>query len=325
MPSMLRQFHRQADRLAVTLLFASAAAGAGVDSVAAATWHVSPDGRGGACSLARPCDSFGAAYGRARPGDTVVVGGGTYPRSQIISGDKGSTRPVLVRAAAGQKIVITGGLDVRADYVRVVGPMRLARGLDIDDPNKANPIVGVRVSGVTAPSSYIENARDLMIAHSRLGGVPGQPIVMIGAWPTSYRIAFNKVSFYGNYPTDSSQHLECVFVTGVQGLAIRNSRFWDCGYFNILVGMCCGAQRQPSNLVLENNHFGVSRCFAGSGGCGSDGKAPFSLMLGTRIDGRSRIVGNHFETPPAVTSTFSDLVATGNTGKAPTNWKRLPR
>ena len=168
--------------------------------------------------------------------------------------------------------------------------------MDIDDPDKSNPIVGARVTGVTAPSSYIENARDLLITNSRFGGVPGRQMIVIGAWPTSYRISFDNVSFYGNPPTESSQHLECIFATGVRGLAVRNSRFWDCGYFSILIGMCCGAERQPATLVLERNRFGASRCVAGSSGCGSDGRAPFSLMLGTRIDGASRIVRNHFET-----------------------------
>ncbi len=322
MRSMRRRLERNAHRLVLSLLTVGVLAG--IESAAAATWHVSSNGHGRACSLVRPCDSFDTAYDRARPGDTVVAAGGTYP-SQILSGDKGSTRPVLVRVAPGQKIVIAGGLDVRADYARIVGPIRVTRGLDVDDPDKSNPILGVRISGVTAASSYVENARNLLIANSRLGGVPGEPIVMLGAWPTSYRVMFDNVKFHGNVPTNSTQHLECIFATGVQGLTVRDSVFSSCGYFDILIGMCCGAERQPASLVLENNVFGASRCYAGSGDCGSDGKAPFSLMLGTRIDGRSRIVGNHFETPPAVRSTFGDLIATGNTGKAPQPWKRRPR
>ena len=68
-----------------------------------------------------------------RPGDTVVAAGGTYPSTDL-SGDKGSTRP-SGSGRQGQKIVIAGGLDVRADYARIVGPIRVARGLDIDDPD----------------------------------------------------------------------------------------------------------------------------------------------------------------------------------------------
>src|SRR5262249_48861644 len=73
-----------------------------------------------------------------------------------------------------------------------------------------------------------------------------------------------------------------------------------------------------------NNHFGKSRCFAGSSGCPADGGAPFSLMLGTRITGSSRIVGNTFDTQPAtqtsLTDTFESLEAFGNSGSTPRGW-----
>ena len=288
---------------------------------AASTWHVAPGGRGGACSAAAPCASFDSAYDRAKPGDTVLVAGGTYDSTQKLTGDKRSKTPVFVKSAPGARVIIQGRLDVQADFVRVTGPMQIEDGIDVDDSGTSNPIVGVRISGVTSPSSYIENARELLIANSRLGGVPGQAIVMIGARPTSHRIAFDNVTFYGNVPTASTQHLECIFATGVQGLSVRNSSFSRCGYFNILIGMCCGAERQPSRLVLEGNKFGASVCFAGAGGCGQDGRAPYSLMLGTRIDGRSSIRRNYFETPPSAQAGFESLTADGNTGAAPSAWK----
>jgi hypothetical protein len=266
---------------------------------------------------------------RARAGDTLEIGGGTYDRTQELSGDKAPAGDVVVRVTPGEEAVVQGRIDVKADRVHLQGPFRANAGVDVDNRDPSNPIVGVRISGVTAPSSYIQNARDLVIRDSRLGGVPGQKIVQIGGWPTSYRLTFDNVQFGGNPPTDPSQHLECIFVTGVQGLSVRNSTFRDCGYFGLIMGLCCGAELQPRDLVRERNTFGSTRCYPGSGGCQANGEAPNSLMLGdVDIGGRSRIVDNRFETPPAVDeATVADLTVSGNTGSAPRAWtqKTVPR
>ena len=115
--------------------------------------------------------------------------------------------------------------------------------------------------------------------------------------------------------------MECIFSTGVQGLTIRNSRTENCGYFGILSGMCCSAAREPSSFVFENNYFGKNKCFANSGGCPANGDAPYSMMLSRPVSGVSRMIGNYFATPPALTGSFANLTAYGNTGAAPDSWK----
>jgi hypothetical protein len=296
----------------------------GVDVAGAATWHVAPGGGGRACTAAVPCGAFDVAFDRARAGDTVEIGGGTYAGTQELSGDKASAEPIVVRVAPGAEANVEGRVDVKADHVHLEGPLRARDGVDVDNRDASDPIVGVRITGVQAPSAYIQNARDIVIRNSRFGGVPGRKIVQIGAWPTSYGVVFDNVHFGGNPPTDPSQHLECIFVTGVQGLTVRNSTFRDCGYFGLIMGLCCGAELQPRDVVLERNTFGPSRCYPGSGGCRANGEAPFSLMLGNvQIGGRSRIVGNRFDTPPALDeATFADLTASGNSGSVPRAWAR---
>ena len=215
---------------------------------------------------------------------------------------------------------MNGDLDVTGDYVQVFGPITVNR-VDIDDGNQSNPILGVLVSGVKAKSSFIENAHDLTIKDSEFGPNPAQILIQIGAVPETHRLTLDNVYLHDNPPTAADQHLECIFSTGIQGLTIRNSRFQNCGYFGLLSGMCCGATREPSSFVFENNHFGKSKCFANAGGCPSNGDAPFSLMLSRPVSGQSRIVGNYFETPPSVTGSFQQLTAHGNTGAAPTGWR----
>ncbi len=215
---------------------------------------------------------------------------------------------------------MNGDLDVTGDYVQVFGPITVNR-LDIDDGNQSNPILGVLVSGVKAKASFIENAHDLTIKDSELGPNLGQILIQIGGAPETHRLTLDNVYLHDNGPTAADQHLECIFSTGIQGLTIRNSRFQNCGYFGLLSGMCCGATREPSSFVFENNHFGRASAMRGAGGCPSNGDAPYSLMLSRPVSGQSRIVGNYFETPPAVTGSFQQLTAHGNTGAAPGAWR----
>jgi hypothetical protein len=303
--------------LAAALLSASSAEATG------SVLHVSPAGSdAGACSAAQPCRSLDRAFDRASGGGRVQIAGGTYP-TQTITGDRGSK--VVFATAPSQHVEIRGDLRVLGDHVTIAGPVNVSGSLEIGALERHAMTRDVHARGVTARSSYIQSVQDVVIAHSDLAGVPGHEIVMIGAYPTSSRITFDDVKIHGNVPVDPDTHLECMFVTAIDGLTVRNSEFKDCGYFDILIGLCCGAVQQPSRLVLENNVFGVSRCFPGAGNCPSSGKAPFSLMLGTTITGSSRIIGNVFDSEPAGQSSldhvFTSLVAADNRGDAPSGWK----
>lgn len=307
--------------LAAGLLSASAAEATGT------VLHVSPNGSdAGACSAAQPCRSMARAFDRASGGGRVQVAGGVYP-TQTVTGDRGSE--VVFAMTPSQRVDIRGDLRIRGDHVTITGPVNVSGSLEIGSLGRHALTRDVHARGVTATSSFIQSAQDVVIAHSNLAGVPGHEIVMIGAVPTSSRITFDDVKIHGNVPVDPDTHLECMFVTAIEGLTVRNSEFHDCGYFDILIGLCCGAVQQPSKLVLENNVFGVSRCFAGSGSCPASGKAPYSLMLGTRITGSSRIVGNVFESGPGtqgpLDGVFASLVASDNRGDAPSSWQSKTR
>ena len=269
---------------------------------------------------ATACGSFDAAYDRAAPGDVIEIVGGTYPR-QALTGDKGSTTRVVLRTAAGQNVVVNGNLDISADYASVIGPMTITAGVDIDANGQSNPINGVQISGVKARSSFIENTHDLTIKNSELGPNPGEILMQIGALPETQRLTLDNVYLHDNPPTSGDQHVECIFSTGIQGLTIRNSRFQNCGYFILLSGMCCSAPREPSSFVFENNTFGQTKCVPNAGGCPASGNAPVSLMLSRPVGGQSRIVGNHFTSAPALTGSFQQLTASGNTGAVPASWR----
>ena len=319
-------FFRRATCL-VSMILAAGLLSAASHEATGRVLYVSPTGSdAGACSAAQPCRSLDRAFDRASGGSRVQIAGGTYP-TQTITGDRGSE--VVFATTPSQRVEIRGDLQILGDHVTIAGPVNVSGSLEIGSLDRHAMTRDVHARGVTATSSYIQSVQDVVIAHSDLAGRPGHEIVMIGAYPTSSRITFDDVKIHGNVPVNPDTHLECMFVTAIDGLTVRNSEFKDCGYFDILIGKCCGAVQQPAGLVLENNVFGVSRCFPGSGNCGSNGKAPYSLMLGTRITGSSRIVGNVFESGPGtqgpLEGVFASLVAADNRGDAPSGWKTRTR
>jgi hypothetical protein len=76
----------------------------------------------GDCSAAAPCRSFDRAYHVAKPGQVVVVAGGTYPSQTLLYDEtkSGATKNVVFRPAAGAKVIVSGDLAI-ADTRTVKG------------------------------------------------------------------------------------------------------------------------------------------------------------------------------------------------------------
>jgi hypothetical protein len=313
------------DRLRLCALFAVLIVLIAAAPASAATFYVAPGGGGSLCSVGSPCGSIGQAYGLAAPGDVVSVAGGTYG-SQVLSGDKGSSTPVTVQVAAGQTAQLNGSFGVRADYVRVVGPFVVSSGFNVDDSDQSNEIVGVFAEKIDAGPSLVENARDLVVRNSSFGGVDGRKPLQTGAWPTSHRVTFDGVYFHDAAPTDATQHLECLTISGVQGITIRNSLFRRCGFFGILAGNgnFAGGAPDVRDFVLENNVFERTLCWANSGGCAASGSedsnpntgsAPYSLMFGADPFINVSIRNNAFQTEPSINKpSYTNARFVGNVG-----------
>jgi hypothetical protein len=107
---------------------------------------------------------------------------------------------------------------------------------------------------------------------------------------------------------------------------VRNSLFRRCGYFGILAGNGSFAGGAPgvSDLVLENNVFERTLCWANAGGCPPSGDedsnpdtgaAPYSLMFGADPFVRVTIRNNLFESTPSVEKpSYTDARFVGNVG-----------
>ena len=295
-----RKAEKLSRRIGRTAVLAVAAVLMGTGTAEAATVYVAVGGSGSTCSSTAPCGTFDAAYDRAAPGDRVEVAAGSYG-TQSITGDKGSSTPVVIEPAAGATAQVNGDLDVRADYVTVRN-IPASGGYDVDNSEPANPIVGVRLENVRGPMGYFQNVRDFTLKGGDLGGLGGVKVITIGAWPGSSNIVIDGVYLHDNPPLAADQHMECIFAVHVAGLTVRNNRFNNCGYFAILTGRCCGGDQDWRDLRIENNVFGPTRCFAGAGGCPSNGQAPWAMHLGssTSSAGENYIRNNLFLTPPSI-------------------------
>src|SRR5256885_13929420 len=92
----------------------------------------------------------------------------------------------------------------------------------------------------------------------------------IGAWPPGTRarnILIDGVTFHDVTRSGAGVHVECLLVAGIDGLVVRNSRFRNCGAFDLSIGEM-NDSGPPRNILIENNFFG-----------GSDGY--FSLQFNT--------------------------------------------
>jgi hypothetical protein len=254
---------------------------------AAGTAHVWVDTNGGSCARSastagyadgQACGSLDAAYRVVRPGDTVLIRGGTYGEQTI------RDRPdlpvgspsVVFRPAPGENVVVDAGFTVYAhDFVLDGGDT-----VGVNEPNR------FRVLGVDDSSRRAIDARDnessqnkqhrnvviedvhtrsvyytvdySVIRFSEIGPSDAcGDLVLSGdepvyGWVIEYNLIHdNKGSGCGGAHIDA---LDLYVVDGV----VRGNRIWWCGTQCLFVG-------DPGSLLIENNM--IEETNACGGGC----------------------------------------------------------
>jgi hypothetical protein len=259
---------------------------------AAGKVYLSPNGKDSACvrgETAHPCLTFRKAYATARPGDTVVIAGGTYSGHQEIDYDPRKTSPpVIFEPAAGQQVNIDGGLDFegasyidfrgsgrvrvhnmdanmhgshRASYLTISG-VRLF-GTGDDDPeeplggtNYFNSVDHLTLRDVEiGPSCCDLDGLDISIA--REGDPNPSNVVLDDVYIHDIELSCADLpatyrSMCHAKPTE--EHVDCVQFFGGVNVTIQNSRFFNCSESNVMTGSGNGGTY--SNWTLENNLFG---------------------------------------------------------------------
>jgi hypothetical protein len=193
----------------------------------------------------------------ARPGQTVEVAPGTYP-GQTISVDPSKTSPddVVFQSAPGRTFTV-GGLDVYGNHVTfrdfaVNGDWTTYTGTD--DVTFRN----LDVHGAI----FTQSSSNISVIGGSVGGIQDYK-PLIGSWPLgthNRNIVIDGVRFHDITRTNSSVHIECLLVGGVDGLVIRNSRFENCDVFDVSIAEL-NDSGPVQNVLIENNFFDGSNGF----------------------------------------------------------------
>jgi hypothetical protein len=198
----------------------------------------------GPCTQVEPCSSFDRAYQLAAPGEIVEVAGGRYP-SQMIRAKATAAPNVVIREVAGQEVVVGDpGAETEcigfegATYVTVEGfatPGYTAGG----HPSQC----GVSVGRANAHHVVL---RDIDAGHFWIGA--DHVSVLGGDWGPSVdhnnKIEFAMTTGPRAIVVDGAvihdfvmdhEHIECLALWGGHDVVVRNSHFYNCGVFHILL------------------------------------------------------------------------------------------
>jgi hypothetical protein len=301
----------------------------------AGTAHVWVDTSGGSCSRrataapysdARSCPSLAAAYAAARPGDTVLVAGGSYGPQTLRAGAKKLT----IRGAPGATPVLSTTL-IEASNLTLVG-FKIQRN---HDPSGAVATLEARGDDNTYVRVHVDT-RNQPVRQ----GIHASGDRNVFRWGSTYNVVdekgalvggdnvtFDNFFFHDVVVTDSAVHNECVYSLG-PGLTVRNSRFASCATMALFVTRG-DWWNQPvyGGVTLVNNVFGHATNTEGKGSWHY-----YSLVVsGVVKEIRNwRVINNTFETPvgadlPAIGTIWANNVGSwdclsgvsysGNVGK----------
>jgi hypothetical protein len=233
----------------------------------------------GACSREAPCETFGAAYRKAAPGQRVLVAAGTYP-GQVIVFDpkKTSAEDVVIEPVPGARVVLSGALQLgtwNGDGPRHLTVKDLV-AVPYDGVHYTSWQAGEGTQDVTwvnlrASNFYIRGVKDFHI----VGGSWGPCIVptqvpdacnnnKIDYSPEPFRndnvtidgATFHNMQCRDHDCGDTGVHFECLFLAGGTNIKVRNSTFRDCEFYDIFATRISEeAAGSFRGLVIENNWF----------------------------------------------------------------------
>jgi len=188
-------------------------------------------------TAARPFKTLDHALERARPGQTILVGGGTYPELTEASPRGRAGAPVTLRPAPGAHPVVSGGFKlIRARHVRVTGMTFDGTG------NRAG--FGTSIWG----------SRDILFSHNEITGYRSAQGVLIKDRSSGIRVIGNHIHDLGA----KTRFEHGIYCESARGTVIADNVIHDIatGYGIHLFGDCDGT-RIVRNTIAHNGLSGI--------------------------------------------------------------------
>ncbi len=240
---------------AIALFGPSAGFGEGAGS--APDLYVSSTGSdAGACLASAPCLTFDRAYHLGRLGQTVEIAAGTYGPQTINPPGKSGNGVVLFRPAPGAKVT-TG--EVRTVSVNRI-EFRDFSASDFyitSDSDGNNPSDSITLRGISTTEWFIRSSNNIRVIGGESGYSQRADADTIGAYGDS-SVAPRNILIDGTVIRDQQRtlcpgcHSDGIFVQSVDGLVIRNTRFYNVDilplYFSRINNMVTS-----KNVLVENN------------------------------------------------------------------------
>jgi chitodextrinase len=216
--------------------------------------HVAAGGSDlGLCTAATPCASLDRAYRVATPGQTIEVGDGSYP-SQLIRADsaKGSSEDVVLRANGNA--TVNGELNVRASHITLEGFRVTGDVKAVAEREAGHSQSDVTFRNIDGAALQIDSATGINVFGGDYGPANHNSGVRKNGPTMPGGIVIDGAVFHNHQC--GGCHIEAIIVGAVNGLTIRNSRFYNNEIYNIFFETFNGS---ISNVTLENNWFAGSR------------------------------------------------------------------
>lgn len=247
-----------------------------------------------ACTAQEPCASFDRAYRAARPGDSVMLAGGTYP-GQTIDGDaaKTSSGDVIFRPVAGAHVRVGGPIYVYGSHLTMRG-MRVSDvtvGNYDQTPGRPNP-TDVRFQGIVGRNFEIDSAKDVTISGGawgpasacggRYGGGNNSIRDVTGVVPENITIDHVTIHDVQSYDLVGC-HIEGLAIFAGHNVTVESSKFYGDSVYDVFVQANSGP---ISGLTFRGNWMAMP--------VGVDGRQNGTVIGFSGIHANVLVEGNRF-------------------------------
>lgn len=218
------------------------AGGTGEAARAAGTFVVSPSGNDGAAGTASaPWKTLTASFKKLRPGDRLVVRGGTYTEQVKVTPVAGTaSAPITVVAAEGERPVVSGLLWLKTASYWTLDGINVTWG-----PNNTSSQHMVKMTGGTG----------WRITGAEIWGAHSYAAILVAGTPSGWSIDHNYV--HDTYKSNGTNQDHLIYVNGGMGGGVieRNVLAHSPNGRGLKIGPPSGSSSPIGNVVVRYNTF----------------------------------------------------------------------